>query len=139
MGTKVASKIRMGKPNAKISQGNQRRIIVSKWVQKWPQKYGWGNSCQDQSSNKKNRKKYGKYGDGEIHAKISQGEPCWLFWTATSCCWFFSDKYKKQKINITSEVQILNPNLFQRGAVVARTTARRTRCGMERTSNKYYV
>ena len=43
---------------------------------------------------------------------------------------------KKQKINISSEVQILNPNLFQCGAVVARTTARRTRCGMGRTSNK---
>ena len=47
-----------------------------------------------------------------------------------------SDKYTKQKINISSKVQILNPNLFQRGAVVARTTARRTRCGMGRTSNK---
>ena len=43
---------------------------------------------------------------------------------------------KKTKINISSEVQILNPNLFQRGAVVARTTARRTRCGTGRKSNK---
>ena len=53
---------------------------------------------------------------------------------ASSTC----DKYKK-KNKQRSEVQILNPNLFQRGAVVARTTARRTRCGMGRTSNKYCV
>ena len=43
---------------------------------------------------------------------------------------------KKIIINISSEVQILNPNLFQRGAVVVRTTTRRTRCGMGRISNK---
>ena len=52
-----------GETHAKINLGNQRWVKVSSLVQ----------------SSKKKQKKYGEYGEGEIHAKISQGEPCCLF------------------------------------------------------------